>query len=89
MSAAIGPRPLILVHLSTSILGTACGRVAGQRRFDDARGTFVQDSAHLSLRESSGGPGRALCTDCLHEVTRDARDGRAVRGRSGKLSTWC
>lgn len=76
MSAAIGPRPLILVHLSTSILGTACGRVAGQRRFDDARGTFVQDSAHLSLRESSGGPGRALCTDCLHVAkSQSPRDG--------------
>lgn len=60
-----GPRPLIVVHLSTSILGTACGRVPGMRRFDPEHGSVVQDSAHLTLRADFSTPGAVVCPECL------------------------
>lgn len=74
-----GPRPQLVVHLSTSILGTACGRVAGMRRWDDALGTFVQDSAHLTLTALSAGPGAVVCAECARLVA-------SVSGFQGRLS---
>ena len=64
ISKLVGPKPLIVVHLSTSILGTACGRVAGQRRYDPALGTFCQDSAHLTIRPNVAYEGTIVCSSC-------------------------
>ncbi len=71
----IGPKPLIVVHRSTSILGTACGRVAGQRRYDPTLGTFCQDSAHLTIRPDVAATGTVICPSCLgtSDVTAAAR----------------
>lgn len=64
MSVTVGPRPQLVVHLSTSILGTACGRIAGNQRWDDALGTYVQDSAHLTLTALSSAGGALVCAEC-------------------------
>lgn len=65
MSTLAGPQPQLVVHLSAGILSTACGRIAGDRRWDDALGTYVQDSAHLTLTALSAGAGAAVCAECL------------------------
>ncbi len=65
ITSTVGPKPLIVVHRSTSILGTACGRIAGQRRYDPALGTFCQDSAHLTIRPDVAATGTVICSSCL------------------------
>lgn len=68
MSATtIGPRPLLVVHQlkDGAAFTTACGRIAGDRRFDTERGTFVQDTAHNTLDVRSGFAGGVACADCL------------------------
>lgn len=60
-------RPLLVVHQlkDGAAFTTACGRIAGDRRFDTERGTFVQDTAHNTLDARSGFAGGVACADCL------------------------
>lgn len=62
-----GPRPLIVVHrMERGRLFTAdCGALAGSRRFDAGRGTFVQHTAHYTLEAVQRYDGMVSCADCL------------------------
>ena len=65
---ATQPRPLIVVHQAVGLLSTACGRIAGARRFDAERGTFCQDSSHLTLYPDGHPVGTVVCGRCPVEV---------------------
>ena len=42
-----------------------CGALAGSRRFDAGRGTFVQDTAHYTLEAVQRYDGMVSCVACL------------------------
>lgn len=62
---ATHPRPLFIVHLLAGAFSAACGRWAGQRRFDAERGTFVQDTCHTTLWPDRNPEGFETCPTCL------------------------
>ncbi len=61
------PKPLLVVHrMEPGRLFTAdCGALAGSRRFDAGRGTFVQHTARYTLEAVQRYDGMVSCAVCL------------------------
>lgn len=61
------PKPLLVVHrMERGRLFTAdCGALAGSRRFDAGRGTFVQHTARYTLEAVQRYDGMVSCAVCL------------------------